>query len=144
VSGFTMTDDHEWHTASEIEESHPHWLVMWGSHSRLFWAFPRFGAPRGTVVSARDRERLLADMRDVEAEVNAPPVPVYTAPTPPARLPRQLGPYPVPHKPAAAVQPRQQPAAGQPQRSTLAAETQPGGYEPDDAIPGGCYAFGLH
>jgi hypothetical protein len=127
-----MTDDHEWQTAAEIEESHPHWLVMWGSYSRVFWAFPRFEVPDGTIVSARDRERLLAEMRDVEAEVSAPPVPVYTAPvhtapTPPARLPQRVGPLPVRRKPASATQPHQRPTRGQAQRGALSAETKPYG-----------------
>jgi hypothetical protein len=65
-----MTDDQERRVAAEIEQSHPHWAVMWGCHSRRFWAFPYFQAPQGTIVSAPDRDGLLADMRSIELEVS--------------------------------------------------------------------------
>jgi len=47
-----MTDDQERQVAAEIEQSHPHWAVIWGCYSRRFWAFPYFQAPQGTIVSA--------------------------------------------------------------------------------------------
>jgi hypothetical protein len=85
-----VTDDQQWQVASEIEQSHPHWVVMWGCYSRLFWAFPHFQVPKGTIVSAPDRERLLADMHSVEAEMSANSrVPIYSSPMPAARLPRR-------------------------------------------------------
>jgi hypothetical protein len=65
-----MTDDQERQVAAEIEQSHPHWAVMWGCYSRRFWAFPYFQAPQGTIVSAPDRDRLLADMRSIELKVS--------------------------------------------------------------------------
>ena len=65
-----MTDDQERRVAAEIEQSHPHWAVMWGCHSRRFWAFPYFQAPQGTIVSAPDRDRLLADMHSIELKVS--------------------------------------------------------------------------
>lgn len=61
-----MTDDQERQAAAEIQQSHPNWMVLWGYHSRLFWAFPYFQAPQGTIVSAPDRGRLLADMHSIE------------------------------------------------------------------------------
>jgi hypothetical protein len=66
-----MTDDQERQVAAEIEQSHPHWVVLWGYYSRLFWAFPYFQAPQGTIVSAPDRDRLLADMHSIELKVSA-------------------------------------------------------------------------
>jgi hypothetical protein len=83
-----MTDDQERQAAAEIEQSHPHWTVMWGCYSRLFWAFPQFQAPKGTIVSAADRERLLTEMHSVEAEVSARlRVPMYSSPVPATQLP---------------------------------------------------------
>jgi hypothetical protein len=64
-----MNDDWERQTAADIERSHPHWLVIWGRYSRLFWGFPRFWAPQGTIISAADPQSLLTEARQVE--VNA-------------------------------------------------------------------------
>jgi hypothetical protein len=69
--GIYMPDDQERQFAAEIEQSHPDWVVLWGCYSRLFWAFPYFQVPQGTIVSAPDRDRLLADMQSIELEVNA-------------------------------------------------------------------------
>jgi hypothetical protein len=72
-----VIDDEQWQVASEIEQSHPSWLVMWGCYSRMFWAFPLFTVPPGTIVSAPGPDRLLADMEDVENEQSGPWEPVY-------------------------------------------------------------------
>jgi len=87
-----MTDDQERQAAAEIEQSHPHWVVMWGCYSRLFWAFPHFQAPRGTIVSAPSGERLVVGMHDLEAEMRPGNlrVPAYDAPQRAAQLPRRL------------------------------------------------------
>ena len=66
-----MTDDQKRQVAAEIGQSHPHWVVLWGYYSRLFWAFPYFQAPQGTIVSAPDRNGLLADMHSIELKVSA-------------------------------------------------------------------------
>jgi hypothetical protein len=88
-SGHAVTDDKQWQVAREIEQSCPHWLVLWGCYSRLFWAFPLFQAPKGTIVSAPDRERLVADMHGVEIEQSATSwVPIDSSPAPASRLPR--------------------------------------------------------
>ena len=68
-----MADDEECYVAREIERDHPDWIVLWGCYSRLFWAFPRFLVPRGTIVSAPIRDLLIADMRSVEAEFTRSP-----------------------------------------------------------------------
>jgi hypothetical protein len=62
-----VTDDQQRRTAEEIEQSHPNWLVIWGCYSHLFWAFPLFHAPSGTILSAASGQRLVAAMREVEA-----------------------------------------------------------------------------
>lgn len=69
--GITMIDEQEWRSAAEIEQSHPGWIVIWGCYSQLFWAFPRFQVPRGTIVSAPEQSQLLADMHRVEVEASA-------------------------------------------------------------------------
>jgi hypothetical protein len=88
-SEHTVTDGQGRQIAREIEQNHPSWLVMWGCYSRLFWAFPRFNVPRGTIVSAPEPDRLFAEMQSVEDEHSARE-PVYAAPTPVTALPRRL------------------------------------------------------
>jgi hypothetical protein len=53
-------------TAARIQHASPCWLVMWGTHSRRFFAFPLFGAPPGTIVTASGPDRLLTRMRQAE------------------------------------------------------------------------------
>ena len=65
-----LPDDQERQVAAEIEQSHPQWVVLWGYHSRSFWAFPCFQAPQGTIVSSHDRETLLASMNEIELSVS--------------------------------------------------------------------------
>ena len=83
-----MTDDQQRQIAGEIEQSRPSWLVMWGCYSRLFWAFPRCNAPKGTILSASNRDRLLADLDSVQVEHRAAARElVYAAPTAASALP---------------------------------------------------------
>jgi len=69
--------------AAHLNRAHPNWHVLWGVHSRRFWAFPLFSAPPGTLVSAGTPDDLVAQMRQVEmiAQYGPPP---YRQP-PPAR-----------------------------------------------------------
>lgn len=55
--------------AARLGEIFPHWLIMWGTWSRRYWAYPRFRAPRGTIVYAADPGDLAAQMRQVQAAV---------------------------------------------------------------------------
>lgn len=87
----SATDDHEQIIASEIEFSHPQWMVMWGRYTRLFWAFPRFRVAPGTIISAWGTQSLLEDMQDVETEFGARPgAPASNSPAPDAPLPRRI------------------------------------------------------
>jgi hypothetical protein len=73
ADNLSMGDDWERQTAADIERSRPHWLVMWGSYSRLFWGFPRFPAPQGTIISAADPQSLVAEANRVEVNVEDQP-----------------------------------------------------------------------
>lgn len=64
-----MIDEREREIAAQIERHRPQWLVMWGCYSRLFWAFPRFQATEGTIVSARDPDSLLEETYRIEEHV---------------------------------------------------------------------------
>jgi len=86
----TLTDDQQRQIASEIEQIRPSWLVMWGCYSRLFWAFPRFNVPQGTIISASNPSQLLVSMDSVEAEQSAVSrESVYAAPVRASALPRR-------------------------------------------------------
>lgn len=52
--------------AARLEKDNPRWIVLFGVWSKEFVAFPRFTAPRGTVVAARYPGALPARMRAVE------------------------------------------------------------------------------
>jgi hypothetical protein len=53
-------------TAVLIERDFPHWLVMWGPHSREFWAYPLFNGPRGTIAHSPDPNELASEMRAMQ------------------------------------------------------------------------------
>jgi hypothetical protein len=52
--------------AEQINTSRPHWLVLWGSYSRQFWAFPLFDLRPRTLVHASYPDALIARMDDTE------------------------------------------------------------------------------
>jgi hypothetical protein len=59
-------DDAFGEIARQIEERSPGWLVVWGVYTRQFVAFPRFDAPRGTIVTARYADVLIGRLRKTE------------------------------------------------------------------------------
>jgi hypothetical protein len=63
--------------AQRLESDNPLWLVMFGDYSWEFVAFPRFTAPRGTVVTAHYPAALPSRMREVERRMV--PVPAASA-----------------------------------------------------------------
>lgn len=75
------TDDNTYYDAAQrriaahLNHTHPDWHVTWGIHSRLYWAFPLFNAPPGTIISAATPEDLTAQMRHTEmiAQYGPPP-----------------------------------------------------------------------
>ena len=46
-------------TTARLQHANQHWLLMWGPHSRRYYAYPLFAAPSGTIISASDPDRLL-------------------------------------------------------------------------------------
>jgi hypothetical protein len=71
--GATVIDSPERGTAAQIERNRPYWIVIWGCYTRMYWAFPRFPAPKGTIVSAPDPDRLLAGLDCIEDEARKKP-----------------------------------------------------------------------
>src|SRR5260370_37851932 len=64
--GSLAEDQAQREQAARIGEVFPHWLVMWGAHSREYWAYPRFGAPKGTMAHSADPSDLAATMRKMQ------------------------------------------------------------------------------
>jgi hypothetical protein len=61
-----LSDPDQRRAAARIERDHPQWLILWGAHTRLFWAFPCFQAPPGTIIAAPDTTELTARMQHAE------------------------------------------------------------------------------
>jgi hypothetical protein len=53
-------------TAERINQSRPQWLVMYGSYSMLYWAYPLFETRRRVIVHATYPDELVARMDEVE------------------------------------------------------------------------------
>lgn len=62
----SAADPQEHDTAARIEHSNPRWAIIWGTHSRRYWAFPRFTATPGTIITAPATTELLDGMREAE------------------------------------------------------------------------------
>lgn len=60
-------------TAARMQHHNPHWVIMWGTYSRRYWAFPRFNALPGTVVTAVDAAGLTARLRHVKVVTERAP-----------------------------------------------------------------------
>jgi hypothetical protein len=58
-------EDHQ-EQAARLGRDNPQWLVVWGSFSHEFVAFPRFRVPAGTVLHSRSVPELVRRMRQAE------------------------------------------------------------------------------
>ncbi|MDX6389524.1 MAG: hypothetical protein QOJ73_587 [Streptosporangiaceae bacterium] len=61
-----LCDPQEHDTAERIECGNPRWAIIWGTHSRRYFAFPRFTAAPGTIITAPATTELLDRMRHAE------------------------------------------------------------------------------
>ena len=52
-------------TAARLEEQNPCWMIIFGSYTREYVAFPLFGAP-GCFVAATEARELARHMRHIE------------------------------------------------------------------------------
>lgn len=59
-------DAREREISHRIGRDFPRWHVMWGVHSRRFWAFPCFRVPRGTFAEAANPDDLVAQMCSIQ------------------------------------------------------------------------------
>jgi hypothetical protein len=56
--------------AQRLEHENPSWIVLYGAYSKEFVAFPRFAAPRGTIVALGDPAALPSRLRLIEQQVS--------------------------------------------------------------------------
>jgi hypothetical protein len=52
--------------AARLTQHYPHWLILWGTGTQAYWAYPRFPTPPGTIITAPTITGLLANMRHTE------------------------------------------------------------------------------
>jgi hypothetical protein len=66
-----LCDPQEHTTAARIERGNPRWAIMWGTHSRRYFAFPRFNAEPGTIITGPGTAELLDGMRHAELSASS-------------------------------------------------------------------------
>ena len=71
--GLHTNDDDFREIARQIEQQQPGWIVIWGSYTQQFVAFPLFELPSGTIVTARYPDALTDRMRRTERRFRRPP-----------------------------------------------------------------------
>jgi hypothetical protein len=84
--------------AGRIGRDFPQWLVIWGTYSRVYWAYPTFPVPRGTLVHSSDPGELARQMREIQLSGGQPskprpsnlPGPAIQPPASPADPPAPL------------------------------------------------------
>jgi hypothetical protein len=54
--------------AERLEAANPWWIVIYGAYTGQFVAFPRFSAPKGTVVTALYPGALPQRLRRIERQ----------------------------------------------------------------------------
>ncbi len=62
----TVLDIEQRRIARQIAAHTTRWTVLWGLHSRRYWAFPLFDAPQRAIVHDSDPNGLLTQMQRAE------------------------------------------------------------------------------
>jgi hypothetical protein len=52
-----------------LRQRYPGWMIMYGTYSRMFWAYPLFTTLPGNYVGASDPGELDRRMREAEASL---------------------------------------------------------------------------
>ena len=61
-----LLDPDQRRTAARIAQHNPQWVVIWGTATREFWAFPVFQVPAGTIAHHRDPAALTRQMLQIQ------------------------------------------------------------------------------
>jgi hypothetical protein len=59
-------EDHQ-EQAARLDRDNPQWLIVWGTFSHEFVAFPLSRVPQGTILCCRSGPELVRRMRQAEA-----------------------------------------------------------------------------
>jgi hypothetical protein len=57
--------------AVQLEQDHPHWIVVFGVYTKEFVAFPRFRAPQHIILAAFSPKALSGQMTSTEHRLRA-------------------------------------------------------------------------
>jgi hypothetical protein len=66
------SDEQPRQAARRIEDDRPGWMVVFGTYTRQYVAFPLFDAPPGTVLADRNPDTLTRQMRAAERRYRKP------------------------------------------------------------------------
>ncbi len=72
-SAVIADDDASREVAERTERENPAWIVVFGIYTRQFVCFPRFPAPRGTMIAALYPAALPGRMREIERALQVKP-----------------------------------------------------------------------
>jgi hypothetical protein len=75
-------DEHHHQAAAQIQATYPCWLIIWGSYSRRYWAYPRFSAAPGTLIAEPGTRELRTHMDHAERAARLPRPPPPPRPQP--------------------------------------------------------------
>ncbi|HUY46405.1 MAG TPA: hypothetical protein VMV92_11845 [Streptosporangiaceae bacterium] len=75
-------DEHEHRTAARLTRDNPRWLILWGTWTRLYWAFACFHVLPGTILTAAAPGDLITGIRRAELAASQQATPRYTTPPP--------------------------------------------------------------
>ncbi|HEY4851038.1 MAG TPA: hypothetical protein VII22_09580 [Streptosporangiaceae bacterium] len=64
-----LYDPDQRRAAARIAQHNPQWVVIWGTATREFWAFPMFQVPAGTIARHGDSAVLTRQMRQIQTAV---------------------------------------------------------------------------
>jgi hypothetical protein len=64
-----LFDPDQRRVAARIAQHSPQWVVIWGTATREFWAFPVFQVPAGTIAHHGAPAALTRQMRQIQTAV---------------------------------------------------------------------------
>ncbi len=67
------SDADAWAIAEDINRQHEHWLVMWGTYSQEYVAYPLFRSRQRVIVTAGHPTDLLTRMQQTEQAIRVQP-----------------------------------------------------------------------
>jgi hypothetical protein len=66
IQPWSLSPENHAEQAAKLDRENPRWIVVWGTFSHQYVAFPLFLVPPGTVLCFRSEPELLRRMRQTE------------------------------------------------------------------------------